>query len=310
MIVQEMELPSQGRHKYRVRLYYNRLEPRHREKLPHSHLALEINLFSGGCKGTYVIGDKDYSIESGDIFILRSNEEHSIIHLENEQNCVCTGLQFSPDFIWSPSNELCDMKHVYSLFSDSNIRFNHKLDRSDELTGRVRELLSDIVDEFSHESLEYALMVKVKLISMLILLARNYNNTESANPVSYVRRENRMRIESTMSYIDAHLYEHLTLEKLAEVATMSTSYFSQLFKTLNGFSAWEYIVEKRIELAQKLLLSTDEPVLDIAFKCGFNNMTNFNRAFKKMTGISPREYRQRVNNQSEEDFSAKYSVYS
>lgn len=72
---------------------------------------------------------------------------------------------------------------------------------------------------------------------------------------------------------------------------MSVSHFSQLFKKLNGFSAWDYVISKRIDMAQALLLSTDEAVLDIAFQCGFNNSTNFNRAFKKITGISPTEYR-------------------
>ena len=294
MTVQEMELPSQGRHKYRVRLYYNRLEPRHREKLPHSHLALEIDLFGAGCRGTYVIGDKEYSIGPGDIFVLRSNEEHSIIHMEGEENCICTGLQFSPDFIWSPSNELCDMKHIYGLFSDSGERFNHKLEQSDGVTEKIRGLLEDIVDEFSRQGLEYGLMVKVKLLSLLILLARNYKDIDMYDPATYIKKENRVHIECAMNYIDTHLQEHLTLEKLADVAAMSVSYFSQLFKMLNGFSAWEYIMDKRIELVQALLLSTEDPVLDIAFNCGFNNTTNFNRAFKKMTGMSPREYRQKM----------------
>ena len=294
MTVQEMELPSQGRHKYRVRLYYNRLEPRHREKLPHSHLALEIDLFGEGCRGTYVIGEREYSIEPGDIFVLRSNEEHSIIHMEGPENCICTGLQFSPDFIWSPSNELCDMKHVYSLFSDSNPKFDNKLDIQHETTEKIKGLLEDIVDEFSDACLEYSLMVKVKLISILILLARTYDNIALDDPAAHIKKENRMHIENAMNYIDMHLDEQLTLEKLSEVAAMSSSYFSQLFKMLNGFSAWEYIVEKRIEQAQTLLLATEAPVLDIAFQCGFNNTTNFNRAFKKMTGMSPREYRSKA----------------
>ncbi len=294
MTVQEMNLPSQGNHKYRVRLYYNRLEPRHREKLPHSHLALEINVFSESCRGVYVIGETEYPIMPGDIFVLRSNEEHSIVHMEEGADCICTGLQFSPDFIWSPGNELCDMKHVYSLFSGANGQFDNKLDRNCERTEKIRALIADIVDEFSDENLDYGLMVKVKLISLLILLARKYDHLAESDPAVMIKRENRVHIENAMSYIDLHLDEQLTLEQLAEVANMSVSYFSLLFKTLNGFSAWEYIVGKRIELAQTLLLTSEEPVLNIVFKSGFNNTTNFNRAFKRATGMSPREYRRRL----------------
>ena len=111
----EMKLPSRGHNRLPVRLYFNKLMPRDRNEIPHSHVAVEINRFGGECHGIYAIGNKSYSIDPGDIFLLRSNEQHSIVSMKrSEGQSVCTGLQFAPDLIWYPSKELGDLPSVYS----------------------------------------------------------------------------------------------------------------------------------------------------------------------------------------------------
>ena len=72
---------------------------------------------------------------------------------------------------------------------------------------------------------------------------------------------------------------------------MSPSYFSTLFKKLNGLTLWEYVQMRRIELAADQLLSTDKNVSEIALACGYNSISNFNRSFKAMTGQTPVAYR-------------------
>ena len=289
--LREMDLPSQGYNRYNIRLYYNRLEPRHREKLPHSHLAVEIDIFGEGCQGTYMIGEKTYEIHAGDVFILRSNEEHSIIRMEEGFQCTCTGIQFSPDFIWSPSNGLGDMSYLYELFLGNSRSFCHKLSAQKDSTEKIKQQLKDIVEEFHEQPQEYDTMVRVKLISVLILFAREYQKEIGEKSELHIGKEKRILVEKAMNYIDSHLSDSITLQGIAEYVHMSPSYLSQLFKTLNGFSVWEYIIAKRIEKAKKLLLESEERILDISLKCGFNTITNFNRAFKREVGISPKEYR-------------------
>ena len=75
---------------------------------------------------------------------------------------------------------------------------------------------------------------------------------------------------------------------------MSRSYYSATFKQLNGVSVWGYITAQRIDRAQHLLESTSLPVMEISEHCGFNNIANFNRSFKKITGKTPRGYRKDV----------------
>ena len=98
-------------------------------------------------------------------------------------------------------------------------------------------------------------------------------------------------MSKTMDYIDNNIEKDLQLSELAEIAGMNKSYFSTLFKKLNGMSPWDYITVRRIDLARKLLSDSDRNILDIAMMCGFNNTANFNRAFKKVTGKTPKEIR-------------------
>ena len=83
----------------------------------------------------------------------------------------------------------------------------------------------------------------------------------------------------------------ITLDSLAEAAHMSRSYYSTIFKKLNGVSVWDYITNQRIDKAEQMLETTDIPVIEISENCGFNNISNFNRAFRKITGGTPRDYR-------------------
>lgn len=287
----ETALPSSGKRKFNARLYYNRVAPGVRPLVQHSHPSFEFGIFNE-FHGVYTLKNRSYTIESGDIFMFRSNEEHYVTRIDGEHVLESVGLQFSPDFIWSPSDEIFDMRYMY-VFAESNASFENRLARKSQTTMKIRRLLQAIESEFVEKPPEYGLMIKLNLIEILVLMIREYQvaDLESLEQKMSIKKDNLIRIENAMRYIDNHISEPLSLEELAGIAKMSVSHFSQLFKKLNGFSAWDYVISKRIDMAQALLLSTDEAVLDIAFQCGFNNSTNFNRAFKKITGISPTEYR-------------------
>jgi len=288
----EMKLPSQSDNGYSIRLYYNRLAPRHREERKHSHLAIELDMFGQNCHGTYVIGSKSYEINSGDIFILRSNEQHSIIDMNGGDGCICTGIQFPPDFVWSPSSELGNLSSIYDITISDRYDFNHRLCADNPATEKIRAELNDIVSEFKDRKADYSLIVKMKLIAILVMIARIHGETGGMHEIT-IQREKRRMVEKAMAYIEDHYKEQITFEEIAQNSNMSASYLSQLFKTLNGFSVWDYIISKRISFAKKRLSSSNDLILEISLQSGFNSLTNFNRTFKRLTGTSPKEYRKK-----------------
>lgn len=99
------------------------------------------------------------------------------------------------------------------------------------------------------------------------------------------------RIAKTMMYIRKHLNETIELEKLAEIACLSKDHFIRLFKKELGNTPLQYINQKKIEKAQLLLITEDLTVKEIAFQLAFEDYSYFNRLFKKITGVTPQEYR-------------------
>lgn len=291
MTFKEAVLSAPGKQAFHARLYYNQVSPGKRAYIAHSHPAIEIGYFSN-CHGTFTLKDKQYSIEPGDIFIFRSNEQHHVTEIHGDQDIISMGFHFFPDLFWSHSNDNFDAKYT-KIFSSKNKQFENRLERGSEETNQIRRLLDLIVLEFENQNEDYGLMIKSYLIAMLVLIIRQYDldKAEDLAGSMNITSENIHRIQTAMDYIDQHIVEELTLHELSSVANMSTSYFSQLFKELNGFSAWDYIISRRIDLAQKMLISSNESIYNIAFQSGFNNTTNFYKAFKKITGVSPSTYR-------------------
>ncbi len=100
-------------------------------------------------------------------------------------------------------------------------------------------------------------------------------------------------IQKAISYIDSHFDEKITIDNLISITNLSRSLFSTEFKNYTGMSAIEYLTIRRIEKAMYLLKNTSMSVSSISEECGFTNLSNFNRLFKKITKITPKEYKNR-----------------
>ena len=97
-------------------------------------------------------------------------------------------------------------------------------------------------------------------------------------------------------YIETHLSENLNLTVIAAHVNYNESHISRLFKRHTGINLSEYIISRRIEYAKKLLEQTEDTIQTISQKAGFNTSQYFSSTFRKVTGISPLDYRLRANN--------------
>jgi AraC-like DNA-binding protein len=95
----------------------------------------------------------------------------------------------------------------------------------------------------------------------------------------------------SMSYIDEHFKENVTLEVVSKISNMSTAYFCRIFKKTNGVGFLDYVNGLRVRCACELLRETDDPVSSIGYECGYPNISNFNRNFRKYIGKTPSEFR-------------------
>ncbi len=101
-------------------------------------------------------------------------------------------------------------------------------------------------------------------------------------------------LEEAENYISRNLQEDISIEELAAQMGVSATHLGRLFKKKNGCTLIDYVIQKRIGLAQELLKDPGLSVSTVAFKSGYNNYSYFTKSFKKITGMTPREYRRRL----------------
>lgn len=280
----DKRIVSQGNESILCRLFRSEVLKPSDISFEHHHTAFEITMVISG-SGKYSTEKKSFEYKKGDIFCFCNDETHKITELYEKSEFMT--FHFEPRFVWSDKFGIADYDILGGFFRRREQNIN-KLENGAVITDTIRKLMFSAEEEFVKRKPHFEAAVRVKLVSVLIELARS-SEGEIAD-FQKVSTASARYIERAMNYIDENLEFDIELDTLAEIAKMSRNYFSALFKKLNGISAWEYITIKRIERAVEYLKTTDLTRLEIATKCGFNNTANFYHAFKKITGKTPGDY--------------------
>lgn len=268
-----------------LKLFHSIKSPVKRAFREHHHAELEISLFKSGT-GTYRVLNNSYDFQSGDVFLFGTNSIHCITEINSPLTLM--NIRFEPRFVWSAGSGLLS-PDVLNIFFSQNAAYSNRLDRKNPATEEIRRLMLEIENEFVVRDREYELMINIKLLNIFAKLLRCY---PCFSKTSLSVNESSLRcLDRAINYINENLKNELSLSEIAAKANMSRTYFSTLFKKLNGISPWEYITIKRVEEAIELLKQNNKTVLDIAIECGFNSTANFNRAFRKVTGKIPSDYK-------------------
>lgn len=273
--------------------YYPDIAIGDQEYLDHKHTELEISAILRG-QGTYTCSGIDYPFSPGDIFLHCGNDTHYFSHIFPGEAPALIALRFEPRFIWSPGGQWFDSRYL-KIFMTSD-KISRCISHKEPASRIIQTLLEEIFQECHDHNPSYDLLVKAKLLTILANMARFFHSQLNADQQPTVNITHLTQMEHSMNYILSHLNEPLTLDLLVKEAAMSRSQYSTLFKTLNGVSVWDYITGQRINLAMYQLEHSEEPITQICENCGYNNISNFNRMFKKITGKTPREYRNLIRN--------------
>jgi AraC family transcriptional regulator len=100
------------------------------------------------------------------------------------------------------------------------------------------------------------------------------------------------RLQRVLDFMEAQLADDLSLEDLAREACLSPYHFSRLFHEATGRPPHRYLIERRIQVAQKMLQSEQSSMMEVALDTGFGSQASFARAFRKVTGVTPSQYRE------------------
>ncbi len=251
----------------------------------HFHPELQITLALRS-RGHRLVGDKIASLRSGDMVLLGANLPH-VWHQDPPNSKSDPGVhalivRFGETFAGRDLLELPEAAALRKLFK--------RAARGLEITGRTRLEAAGRVEKLPQLN---GLARVSELLSILDLLAhsRDLKPIASVGFVPTLSTDDQERMQRVIAYINAHLADPIGREEAAKVAHLSVGAFSRFFKLRTGMNLPEYLNELRVGRACHLLADESLKVTDLALECGFPNLANFNRRFREITGMSPREYR-------------------
>jgi YesN/AraC family two-component response regulator len=141
-----------------------------------------------------------------------------------------------------------------------------------------------VLKPFRHEQL-------LSSISVALATHAAQKNKPVDQPSPAEKASASYRLKPTIAYINEHLHHEISLEVLSGAIGMNSSYFSRFFHQEMGCSPYQYIIQQRIKKAKGLLLQRNLLINDIAFQCGFSSHSQLNQHFRRIVGITPKEYR-------------------
>ena len=249
----------------------------------HWHEEAEFIVIKKG-EGKVQVDLVSYEVSAGDIVIVLPGQLHSISQKEycsmEYENII-----FRTALLETSGQDLCSRSFLEPLFR-GRIDFPSLIDHSSVLYPDFRKIIERI-DEICDQKPEgYQLAVKGYLYQIMFGLVRIGHKREHSTNQKSVEK-----IKRVLSYIRENYQRSISIEEIAGVCYYSKSHFMKFFKESMGMGFIQYLNDYRLSVASQMLLATGTSVLEIAEKTGFENLSYFNRMFKKKYGVSPGQFR-------------------
>ena len=248
----------------------------------HIHDCYEIYYSISGGK-QILIDNKMYDMAPGDLFAINQFESHYVCQVDKmvHERIV---ISIHPDFLKSLSSK---ETRLDACFLEREDKCSHKISLNKEQQNRFRYYVNKIVSArgFGSDLLERAVFTELMiLINGIYQEHRREDDSRASHQYSD-------QVEQILQYLNKHINEDITIERLANHFFLSDSYICRIFKASTGTTINKYITARRISIA-KSLLAAGYNVNTVCEQCGYNDYSNFLKAFTKAVGISPKKYSQ------------------
>lgn len=252
----------------------------------HNHSVYELNFVENAKGVRRIVGDSQEVIGDYDLCLITSPD---LEHVWEQNECHSDDIrEITVQFDFSMSDETLFGRNPYAsitrMMQEAKKGLSFPLQAIMKVYGML-DTLSSVKDGF------YAVQ---QFLTILYELSRceNARTLASSSYAKVTVEDDSRRILKVKNFISKNYMDELRLPELASLAGMSSSAFSRFFKLHTGRNISEYIIDLRLGYAARMLVDTDKCISEIGFDCGFNNLSNFNRIFKKKKGCSPSEFRE------------------
>lgn len=254
----------------------------------HFHEEIELNFIQNASGARRVVGSHMEEINDMELVLVGSNLQHGWFTHKCASDAIReVTIQFHKDLFDEKMLRRNQLSFIRVMLEKSlrGILF------SPETTALLAPRIINLNQKHGFDSvLELFSILHDLSVSrnMRILSDSTFNNIEQ---FSY----NSRRIDKSLEYMNANFDKAISLSDVAKLVNMSDVAFSRFFKTRTGNNFIDSLIEIRLGHATRMLIDTTNSIGEIAYRCGFNNMSNFNRVFKKKKGCTPKEYRENYN---------------
>ena len=252
----------------------------------HNHEVFELNFVEHASGVRRIVGDSSEVIDNYDLVLITSPD---LEHVWEQNACK--------------SEDIREVTIQFDMdFSDEGFMGRNPFNSMRKMLNEARKglcfPLSAIMKVYSHIDTLSTVKDGFYAVQQFLTILYELSKSEGARTLatsSYAKvdvESDSRRVLKVKNYINKNYMEEIRLNTLADLAGMSSSAFSRFFKLHTGKNLSDYIIEIRLGFASRALVDTLRSISEISFDCGFNNLSNFNRIFKKKKGCSPSEFRE------------------
>lgn len=275
------EQKEHGSSVFPIELYYMDINHPRYEMVCHWHMEDELlRVLRGNLNIT--LNERKYCAKKGDLIFISAGILHSAI--PDGTDCIYECLVFDMHYI-SAQVDICHnyIKNITNCSILIKEYFN--ADKSE-----FYKIVWELFDTMNNSSFGYQLKVKGLLYQMLASIFKDglYQNREIQN----IQTEKRiLKLKDVLAMIEKSYDSVIMLETMSSIAKMSPKYFCNFFKEMTNKTPMEYLINYRIEQACVQLENSELTVTEIAYNCGFNDLSHFIKTFKKLKKITPKKFR-------------------
>ena len=252
----------------------------------HTHDFSELVLVLGGT-GIHFTQDGEYQVIPGDAYLINGSLAHGYRNLDD---LVLINIIFRPEPLGIPSEDLNRIPGYHALFTiepyyRSRDRFQSRLRLGSRDLAKAASLAESLEQELSGRKAGYQFMAKNYFLQLIGFLSRCYSGRDGE-----VSRQ-RYRLGKVISFMEHNTDRSIRIAELTGITGDSESTLLRDFKRITSCTPMEYHLKIRIARACRLLRTSEDSITRIAFETGFEDSNYFSRQFRKVMGVSPREYR-------------------
>lgn len=275
----EIIIPSFGSSFYYSQYVENANSKAH---LWHYHPEIELVFVNGG-SGKRQIGSHISYYTDGDLILIGSNLPHCGFTNEETGNKNETVIQMKPDFLGNEFFNIPEMKNMRNLFSQAKAGIAFE--------GQTKKNIGKKIESMEKQSHFEKLLTMLSILSELEL--SNEFTVLNADGFSMeMQMQDNDRINAVFNYVKDNFQEHITLEEVSVIVSMTVPSFCRYFKKITNKTFTHFVNDYRLVHASKLLAEKPISITEICYESGFNNFSYFNKSFKEFAGKSASQYRQ------------------